>query len=375
MREALEGLGMQVAVQEVEDGRPNVLGVLEGAGGGKSLMLNGHMDTSYSGDEPWLRGIPGFQPEGFVRDGRVYGLGISNMKGALACYVTAGLALNAAGVELGGDLMIAAVVGEIEKTQWGEEFRGRQYRGYAAGSRFLVSHGGVADVCILGEPTEQRIVLGHYGTIWMRLSTRGPFIHTAFSEGRLPENSIVRMREVLDAVLEWIPSWEERAAYGGKRGLVNLGAISGGFGWRVSRTPHRTDLFLDVRVPPTMPMVEARAALQEFVRGLRERFPEHGIEHEIYVTAPGAEIAEDHPLVAAIDESHADVFGQSPERDTVRWFSDASALTRYGIQTVNYGTSSGLPDPELGENLEIEGLVKTAKVYALAAARVCGVAE
>ena len=47
-----------------------------------------------------------------------------------------------------------------------------------------------------------------------------------------------------------------------------------------------------------------------------------------------------------------------------RWFSDASVLTRYGIATVNYGTSSGLPDAELGENLEIEGLVKTAEVYA-----------
>jgi acetylornithine deacetylase/succinyl-diaminopimelate desuccinylase-like protein len=375
MRAVLTELGLAVSVQEVEDGRPNVLGILEGEGGGSSLMLNGHMDTSYSGGEPWLRGIPGFQPEAFVRDGRVYGLGISNMKGALACYVAAVRALREAGVRLRGDVMIAAVVGEIEKTQWGEEFRGRQYRGYAAGSRFLVSHGGVADVCILGEPTEQRIVLGHYGTIWMRLSTRGPFIHTAFSEGRLPENSIVRMRDVLDAVLAWIPGWEERAAYGGKRGLVNVGAISGGFGWRVSRTPHRTDLFLDVRVPPTMPMAEARSALQELVRELRGRFPEHGIEHEIYVTAPGAEIAENHPLVAAIDESHAEVFGQPPERDTVHWFSDASALTRYGIETVNYGTSSGLPDPELGENLDIEGLVQTAKVYALASARVCGVAE
>ena len=375
MRAVLTELDLAVSVQEVEDGRPNVLGILEGEGGGSSLMLNGHMDTSYSGGEPWLRSIPGFQPEAFVRDGRVYGLGISNMKGALACYVAAVRALREAGVRLRGDVMIAAVVGEIEKTQWGEEFRGRQYRGYAAGSRFLVSHGGVADVCILGEPTEQRIVLGHYGTIWMRLSTRGPFIHTAFSEGRLPENSIVRMREVLDAVLEWIPSWEERTSYGGKRGLVNVGAISGGFGWRVSRTPHRTDLFLDVRVPPTMRMAEARSALQELARELRGRFPEHGIEHEIYVTAPGAEIAEDHPLVAAIDESHAEVFGQPPERDVVRWFSDASALTRYGIETVNYGTSSGLPDPELGENLDIEGLVATAKVYALAAARVCGVAE
>lgn len=375
MRAVLTELSLAVSVQEVEDGRPNVLGILEGEGGGSSLMLNGHMDTSYSGGEPWLRGIPGFQPEAFVRDGRVYGLGISNMKGALACYVAAVRALGEAGVRLRGDVLIAAVVGEIEKTQWGEEFRGRQYRGYAAGSRFLVSHGGVADVCILGEPTEQRIVLGHYGTIWMRLSTRGPFVHTAFSEGRLPENSIVRMREVLDAVLAWIPGWEERAAYGGKRGLVNVGAISGGFGWRVSRTPHRTDLFLDVRVPPTMPMTEARSALQELVRELRDSFPEHGIEYEIYVTAPGAEIAEDHPLVAAIDISHAEVFGHRPERDTVRWFSDASALTRYGIETVNYGTSSGLPDPELGENLDIEGLVQTAKVYALAAARVCGVAE
>ena len=57
-----------------------------------------------------------------------------------------------------------------------------------------------------------------------------------------------------------------------------------------------------------------------------------------------------------------------------RWFSDASALTRYGVPTVNYGTSTGLLDTEYGENLEIEGLVRMAHVYALAAQRVCGVA-
>jgi acetylornithine deacetylase/succinyl-diaminopimelate desuccinylase-like protein len=122
-----------------------------------------------------------------------------------------------------------------------------------------------------------------------------------------------------------------------------------------------------------MPMTDARAALGDFVRQLRERFPEHGIEHEIYVTAPGSEIAEDHALIAAIDDAHQDVFGAKPERDTVRWFSDASALTRYGIESVNYGTSSGLPDPVLGENLDIDGLVKTAEVYALVAQRICEV--
>lgn len=371
VRDELRDMGLQVQWQEVENGRPNVIGIWEGAGGGKSLMLNGHMDTSYSGHEPWLQGIRGFQPEGFVQDDHVYGLGISNMKGALACYMEAVRALREGGVQLKGDLMIACVAGEIEKTQWHPDFVGAEYRGYGAGSRFLPSHGGVTDMCVLGEPTEQKIVLGHYGSLWLRLSTFGPFIHTAFSEGRRDETSIVRMRDVLDAVLDFAPEWEERASYGGKKGIVNVGAINGGFAWRASRTPHRTDLFIDFRVPPTMPMASARAALGGFVRGLRERFPSHGIESEIYVTAPGSEIRENHPLVGAIDDAHTEVFGTRPERDTVGWFSDASALTRYGIESVNYGTSSGLPDAELGENLEVDGLVKTARVYALVAQQVC----
>jgi acetylornithine deacetylase/succinyl-diaminopimelate desuccinylase-like protein len=376
VRDELADLGLQVQWQEVEEGRPNVVGLWEGSGGGggKSLMFNGHMDTSYSGREPWLAGIRGFQPEGFVQDGRVYGLGISNMKGALACYMEAVRALRDAGVRLRGDVMIACVAGEIEKTQWHPDFVGREYRGYASGSRFLASHGAVTDMCILGEPTEQKIVLGHYGAVWMRISTAGPFIHTAFSQGRRDETSIVRMRDVLAAVLEFAPEWEARTEYGGKPGIVNIGAINGGFAWRVSRTPHRTDLFVDFRVPPTMPMAVARRELGDFVRELRKRFPEHGIESEVYVTAPGSEIEEDHPLVAAIDEAHRGVFGLTPERDTVRWFSDASALTRYGIESVNYGTSSGLPDPELGENLDIEGLVKIADVYARVAQTICEVA-
>ena len=89
MRETFLGMGLQVQWQQVEDGRANVLGTRPGVGGGPSLMFNGHMDTSYSGREPWLAHVPGFQPSAFVEDGRLYGLGISNMKGALACYVEA----------------------------------------------------------------------------------------------------------------------------------------------------------------------------------------------------------------------------------------------------------------------------------------------
>jgi acetylornithine deacetylase/succinyl-diaminopimelate desuccinylase-like protein len=180
------------------------------------------------------------------------------------------------------------------------------------------------------------------------------------------------MHSVLADVLEWIPGWESRSAYGGINGVVNIGASSAGAPWRVSRTPHRADLFLDIRVPPTMAMTAAREEFAALVRELRERHPDFGIESEVFVTAPGAQIAESHPLIAAIDAGHAEVFGAPPARDTVRWFSDASALTRYGIETVNYGTSSGLPSPD-GENLQIDGLRAMATVYALVAADVCGV--
>jgi acetylornithine deacetylase/succinyl-diaminopimelate desuccinylase-like protein len=375
MVELFEELELQVQWQQVEEGRANVLGTLRGAGGGPSLMFNGHMDTSYSGREPWLRGVPGFQPQAFVEDGRLYGLGISNMKGALACYVEAVRSLLDDGVRLKGDVLVAAVCGEIEKTQYGDA-QGAEYRGYAAGTRYLVSHGGVADMCLLGEPTEGKVVLGHFGALWLRIRVHGNFIHTAFSEGKQDENSILRANELLSAIRDWIPAWEgdESNSYRGAKAIVNVGAIQGGFGWRVSRTPHHTDVFLDVRVPPTKPMGVARGEVLDFVRSLAAAHPDWGVEGEVYVTAPGAEIEEGHPIVKAIDAAHAEVFGGTPERDVTRWFSDASALTRYGVPTVNYGTSTGLMDVEKGENLEIDGLVKTADVYARVAREVCGTA-
>src|SRR3954465_12387031 len=308
VREVFDELGLQTQWQQVEDGRANVVGTLPGAGGGPTLMFNGHLDTSYSGREPLLQGIPGFQPQGFEREGRIYGLGISNMKGAVACYVEAVRSLQDAGVRLRGDVLVAAVAGEIEKTQQGDA-QGAEYRGYAAGSRYLVTHGGVADMCILGEPTENKVVLAHFGSLWLRLSTHGPFIHTAFSEGKREQNSIVKMGGVLGAVLDWLPRWEEEVSYDGVRAGPTAAAVAGGCGWRGARAPPQTDLFLDLRVPPDVEMAVARRQALAFARSL------DGVDAEVYVTAPGARIDERHPLVAAIDAAHDEVFAAPPERD------------------------------------------------------------
>jgi acetylornithine deacetylase len=372
MRAAMDSIGLRVSSQEVEEGRANVVGLWEGAGGGPGLMFNGHMDTSNSGQETFLTGL-GYKPHAVIRDGRIYGLGIYNMKGALVCYVNAVRALQRAGVRLQGDVTIAAVVGEIEKSQWGDEFKGREYRGYGAGSHYLVNHGVLPDMCILGEPTDMRVILGHYGSLWVRIATHGPYVHTGFSPGMEDQSSIRRMHQVMSAILEWMPKWEKNAGYRGLKGIANIGAIRGGYPWRASRTPATTEIFMDVRVPPTMALQDARNEIRELVEKLRRKFPSHGIEWECYVSVPGAEIDENHEMIAAIDASHKQVKGKKPERGAVLWGSDASVLTRFGIATVNYGPSSGPRDAE-GEKVEISTLVDMTRIYALSAARICGVA-
>jgi acetylornithine deacetylase/succinyl-diaminopimelate desuccinylase-like protein len=77
-------------------------------------------------------------------------------------------------------------------------------------------------------------------------------------------------------------------------------------------------------------------------------------------------------MVRAIDRNHQHITGKKPERDVVTWCSDASVLSRYGVETVNYGPSSGPRDKE-GEKVRIQTLVEITKVYALIAAELCGV--
>jgi acetylornithine deacetylase len=373
MRATLEGIGLQVSWQEVEEGRANVIGRLEGSGTGKCLMFNGHMDTSNTGRETYLTGI-GYKPKAILKDGLIYGLGIYNMKGALVCYTQAVKAIQRAGVQLDGDVLIAAVVGEIEKTQWSDEFVGKQFRGYGAGTHYMVNHGVLPDMCILGEPTDMQIILSHYGSVWVRFGVRGNYVHTAFAAGKQKESSIRRIHEVLGAIYEWIPAFEAKAAYNGLNGIVNVGCVRGGFPWRVSRTPDRADVFLDLRVPPNMPLADARRAAKQLYLDLKKRFPEYGLDFETFVSVPGAQIEENHPLVKTIDAAHKKIMGTSPKRDTVLWCSDASVMTRFGIESANYGPSSGPRDKE-GEKVAVETFVNITKIYTLAIAEICGVRE
>ena len=219
-------------------------------------------------------------------------------------------------MRLHGDVMIAAVCGEIEKTQQGDAV-GAEYRGYAAGSRYLVTHGGLADMCLLGEPTEGKVVLGSLRLVVGAHLDAGAFHpHGVLGREARPELDPAHARGARrGARVDPELGGRSGERYRGAKAIVNVGAIAGRL--RLARVA-------DAASHRPLPR-RAGAADEADDGGARsrcstwcaacERFPDYGVEGEVYVTAPGAEIDEGHELVQAVDAAHEEVFGAPPERD------------------------------------------------------------
>ena len=143
----LTAAGLEVDCWDVAPGRPNVVGRLAGSGGGRSLMLFGHMDVV--GADPGQ-----FTPQ--VREGRLSGRGAVDMKGGIAACVAATQRL-AAGPPLAGDLLVAFVSDE----EWG-----------SVGAEALVGRHR-ADASVLAEPSNLEIVDAHGGFAWFDITSTG----------------------------------------------------------------------------------------------------------------------------------------------------------------------------------------------------------
>src|SRR5690348_8526713 len=144
----LEQAGLDVNLDEVLPGRPNVVGRLRGAGGGRSLMLCGHMDVV---------GAEAAHFEPYVHDGRLHGRGSVDMKGGLAAAVVAAERIAASGKPMAGDLLVAAIIDE-EWVSAGAEALVRDYR---------------ADAAILTEESNLDVILEHGGFAWFEIESRG----------------------------------------------------------------------------------------------------------------------------------------------------------------------------------------------------------
>ncbi len=361
----LENLGMQVEYQYVEDGRPNVIGRLKGTGGGATLMFNAHMDHF---DNP---------QETVVDDDRIYGRGLVNMKAAFPCYIEAVAALQKAGVTLKGDLIIAGVVGEIEKAQVGR-FQGKTYRGAGVGARFLMDHGVMADMCIIGEPTGLQLQIGNAGLIWARVSVDGRA--TKF---------VIAACKVAQAIQDWEREYQRKYPHKFMLPTVQIGAIDGGNAFKPGTRP-TTDIFVIVKTLPGAVPLAIKRDLEAVCERVRKRESDIlDIRVDLYLSTDGYEISKNEYVVKAMAAAHKEVFGAPvPYAKPIRYgiTSDGSRIAAYGVPAITYGPGFGthLVDPTetkapaewdtpsgIRRGVGIDNMMNCTKVYALAALDIC----
>lgn len=371
--------GFDAVLQPIGDSRYNAIGRMQGQGGGKSLMFNGHLDTSF-GPEQAHRGL-GYQCKAtLVDDEWIYGMGSFNMKSAMGTYIVATEAIRKAGIKLAGDVVIAGVAGEIEKAPV-DDFEGRQYQGYGVGTKYAITHGAVADFCILGEPTNMMLIPRHCGTTWLRITVPGRLIHTAWSDANA--NAINKARKILNAIHDWMPDYCQRNQVGDFQPRVNVSAIEGGWPWRGARTPDNCRIYMDVRTLPEALPVQAYNEVRELVAELVKANEElAGVKVEVFLSAPGTSVPDDHELVRTITAAHADQLGEAPKMGMETWYSDAAHMNRYGIPTVNYGsagrirkTDGGGFSTAQGEAVHIGDMLDIIKVYIQSMLMLCGTVD
>lgn len=376
IRDRLLEIGAEARIQQFDDDRANVLGYLRGTGGGPTLMLNGHLDTSYTGEEPELVGAGYKNKAVFVDDDWLYGNGVHNMKNALASYFGIFAAIRRSGIQLRGDVVLAGVAGEIERAPFGE-FQGPEYQGFGTGTSYALAHGLDADMCILGEPSTNAIGISNLGVNWVRLGTKGTMAHT--QHAATATNAIYQMQKVMDRLTSWREEYRERHTYDGVKPACDITAINGGWPWRVSRTPVFCDLFLCIRTTPGMRTTTVRREIDELVRELEAADSSLKIEVEFYVSHQATEISADEPVVRAVHENHRLVTGEEPEYRRRTAYMDSSNLNEHGIPTVVYGPSGRTNttssqrgwSPEEGEHIYLPDLAAGTRVVAGAVFDLC----
>lgn len=361
----LENLGMEVEYQYVEDGRPNVIGKLKGSGGGATLMFNAHMDHF---DNP---------QETVVEDDRIYGRGLVNMKAAFPCYIEAVAAIQRASATLKGDLIIAGVVGEIEKAQIGR-FQGKTYRGAGVGARYLMDHGVMADMCIIGEPTGLQLQIGNAGLIWARVSVDGKA--TKF---------VLAACKVAQAIQEWEKEYQRNYPHKFMLPTVQIGAIDGGNAFKPGTRP-TTDIFVIVKTLPDAVPLAIKRDLETVCEKVKKREGDIlDTRVDLYLSTAGYEISKSEYVVKAMAQAHKTVFGTPvPYAKPIRYgiTSDGSRIAAYGVPAITYGPGFGthLVDPTetrapaewdspsgVRRGVGIDNMVNCTKVYAAAALDIC----
>jgi len=343
--EKLEALGIEVTTTEIEPGRINVVGVLRGSGGGRSLLLNAHMDTV---------GVEGMNIDPFgadIREGRLYGRGSQDMKASLAAMMAVAKALVDAGITLAGDLLITAVADE-EHSSIGTEALVR-----------AVS----ADAAIVTEPTDMHICRAHRGFIWYDVETLGRAAHgSRYAEGIDANIRMGRFLAQLDKLEQELLKRDGHQL----TGPPSLHAASLRGGKEVSIYAAHCLLQLERRTVPGETVEQATAELQNIIDNLAEQDSTFkGTVKPTFWRAP-FEIESGASIVKFLDDVLGKRLGHHPEHTGQTFWTDAALLAAAGMESVLIGPKGyGLHSAE--EWVDMNSVIDLAYVLAETAINYC----
>jgi len=337
-----ERAGLDVSLEEAAPGRPNVVAVARGSGGGQSLMLNAHTDTV---------GVAGmsspFTPR--IDGGRVYGRGAYDMKGSLAACMLA--TVEAKRSPLAGDVILTAVADE--------EFA-------SVGTEAVAANMG-ADAAIVTEPTEMQIAVAHRGFVHLEVETHGRAAHGSRPE--LGIDAIAKMGRVLVGIEELdgrLRSTPTHARLGS--GGVHASLIEGG--QEYSSYPARCVLQAERRTIPGETVVMVERELRDLVDAAGSGDDQFSADLRALASREPFEVAEDEAIVQIVRRCATAALAAEPDIVGVPFWADSALLAGAGIPTVLFGPRGEGAHAEV-EWVEVADLERCVEIYAAVAAELC----
>jgi acetylornithine deacetylase len=333
--------GLQADVLEATPGRPSVVVRAPGSGGGRSLLLCGHIDTVT------VEGMRDPHAPRVAGD-RLYGRGAYDMKAGVAAALVA--CREAAARGLAGDVVVAAVADE-EHASLGVQEVLRTVR---------------ADAAIVTEPTELELVVAHKGFVWSEIEVTGRAAHG--SRPHLGVDAIVKAGPILTGIGVLDAGLGARTHRLLGRGSVHASVIHGGE--ELSSYPARCVIGIERRTLPGESAGDAERELDALLGACRAADPELRAERRTLLVREPFEIDEAAEVVGVVRAAAATALGEEPALGGASYWADAAFIAAAGIPTVMLGPA-GEGAHAAEEWVSIASTEAVARTLVAAAERIC----
>ncbi|PGS50949.1 peptidase [Bacillus sp. AFS041924] len=344
-------------------GSPNIVATLKGTSGGRSMILNGHIDVVPEGNiQQWT--YPPYSAT--IVDNKLYGRGATDMKGGNVALILAVEAIKRSGITLKGNVYFQSVI---------EEESG------GAGTLATILRGYSADGVIIPEPTNMKFFIKQQGSMWFRLKVKGKVAHggTRYEGVSAIEKSMLIVQQIQK--LEQLRN--ERIADPLYDGVpipipINIGTIHGGT-WPSSVSDLVT---LEGRfgVAPNEKLEDAREEFENWIyniKNLDDWFVENPVEVEWFGArwVPGS-VEADSELVQTLQQNYRETMNQSPIVEAAPWGTDGGLFTQIlNIPMIVFGPGETKVAHYPDEFIDLDQLFLTAEIIACTLIDWCGVED